>query len=113
MKFAFILFGQSVTKKRIEILTPNIKKRGGKILNLEEISWNDETSKEIFVATSTDIKYEVPIGYYDNLNKVVIKLVPDLRSKNINEYCFINCDWISDCLRENQVIDPSNYSNFE
>lgn len=41
---------------------------------------------------------------------MILKLVPGLRDKNINEFCFINCDWISDCLRDSQVIDPSSYS---
>lgn len=60
MQFAFIVSGQSVTKKRVEILIPNIKKKGGKILNVENINWEEENSKQIFIAVSPEIKFEVP-----------------------------------------------------
>ena len=67
MKFAFVVSGQSVTKKRIEILALNMKKKGAKILNLEDINWDKEESKQIFIAVSPDFKYEVKILAFETL----------------------------------------------
>jgi len=63
MTFLFIPFGMTLTKKRVEILTNNIKKRGGKVMNIEDFGWDTTYQDEIFIVVAQDLTKEVSSDY--------------------------------------------------
>jgi hypothetical protein len=57
--FAFLAYGVSVTRTRIDILTNNIRKKSGKIIDVETIDWNSSDFYEVTILTASDITKEV------------------------------------------------------
>ncbi len=64
MAFLFIPFGLNLTKKRIDILSTNVKKKGGKIMILEDFGWDVALQDEVFVVVSQDLTKDVSSTYY-------------------------------------------------
>jgi len=98
MAFVFIPCGLYLTGKRISIVSENIQKRGGVVIQLEVFALNPEKYKEsTFIVTSKEI------------TETILQNTLYLSDGEIRKFPLVDCEWISNCLQKNKHLEYRPY----
>ena len=91
-RFCFVPYSVTLTKRRVEIMSDLIIKKDGVIVEASELLRLEP--HEVIIITSKDIPT------FEVLKKHLPK-----NMKNIEEYTFIDCEWISQCMVANMMLN--------
>lgn len=99
IKFVFVPYELELSKGRIEVLKKQVLNNAGQVIELSLFNWSyRQDGTEVYIIVHGTMPWS-------HLNKLVH---PSFHYK-LKYFVYVNCEWISDCLRKDEFLDPIRY----